>query len=52
MLILQHLGYTHPNKEVLFQDLNVTLNQHQKAALIGNNGTGNVTHGAGRHNGY
>src|SRR6478735_2402305 len=43
MLILQHLGYTHPNKEVLFQYLNGTLNQHQKAALIGNNGTGKST---------
>jgi ATPase subunit of ABC transporter with duplicated ATPase domains len=43
MLILQNLSYTHPNKDLLFRDVNLSLNQHEKAALIGNNGVGKST---------
>ncbi|WP_460620462.1 ATP-binding cassette domain-containing protein [Hymenobacter tenuis] len=43
MLLLQNLGYAHPNKDVLFEGLNLALNRHQKIALIGNNGVGKST---------
>ncbi|RSK40144.1 ATP-binding cassette domain-containing protein [Hymenobacter perfusus] len=43
MLVLQHLGYAHPNKDVLFDGLNLTVGAHQKVALIGNNGVGKST---------
>lgn len=40
MLIIQNISYTHPNKDLLFDNLNLILNNHQKVALIGNNGIG------------
>ncbi|WP_303312222.1 ABC-F family ATP-binding cassette domain-containing protein [Hymenobacter sp. BT730] len=43
MLLLQNLGYAHPNKDVLFDGLNLAVNHHQKIALIGNNGVGKST---------
>lgn len=43
MLILQKATYIHPNKEVLFQDLDFVVNKNEKIALIGNNGTGKST---------
>ncbi|MDF7809842.1 ABC-F family ATP-binding cassette domain-containing protein [Hymenobacter sp. YC55] len=43
MLLLQNLGYTHPNKDVLFNGLNLVVNKQQKIALIGNNGAGKST---------
>ncbi len=43
MLILQDVTYIHPNKDLLFADINLSINKHQKAALIGNNGTGKST---------
>jgi ATPase subunit of ABC transporter with duplicated ATPase domains len=43
MLILQGVTYAHPNKDVLFTDLHVAINRHNKIALIGNNGTGKST---------
>lgn len=43
MLTLQHLSYVHPDKDVLFEDINITIGKHQKAALIGNNGSGKST---------
>ena len=43
MLILQDLSYQHPNKDVLFSDINFTLNSQEKTALIGNNGSGKST---------
>jgi ATPase subunit of ABC transporter with duplicated ATPase domains len=43
MLFLQNLGYTHPNKEVVFDGLNLAVNHHQKLALIGSNGVGKST---------
>lgn len=43
MLILQNLTYIHPNKDLLFDNINLSLNRHDKAALIGNNGTGKST---------
>ena len=43
MLILQHISYTHPNKNLLFDNINLTVNNHEKIALIGNNGSGKST---------
>lgn len=43
MLILQGVGYAHPNRDILFTDINLTVNKHDKIALVGNNGTGKST---------
>ncbi len=43
MLILQNLTYTHPNKDLLFDNIYLTVNQQDKIALIGNNGAGKST---------
>lgn len=43
MLTLQGVTYVHPNKDVLFTDINLNINKHDKAALIGNNGIGKST---------
>ncbi|SOD15489.1 ABC-F family ATP-binding cassette domain-containing protein [Pedobacter xixiisoli] len=40
MLTLQNISYIHPNKELLFDGINLTINPHDKIALIGNNGIG------------
>lgn len=43
MLILQNLGYAHSNKDLLFENLHLSIDRHAKAALIGNNGVGKST---------
>jgi len=43
MLILQGVTYSHPNRDLLFTNLNLVANQHEKIALIGHNGTGKST---------
>lgn len=43
MLILQTIAYAHPNKDVLFTGINLSVNRQDKIALIGNNGTGKST---------
>lgn len=43
MLTIQSLSYIHLNKELLFSDINFTVNKHDKVALIGNNGVGKST---------
>lgn len=43
MLFLQNLAYTHPNKDLLFDNINLTINRQDKIALIGNNGAGKST---------
>lgn len=43
MLILQNLTYIHSNKDVLFDNIYLTVNKQQKTALIGNNGVGKST---------
>lgn len=43
MLILQNTSYTHPNKDLLFDNISLTVNDHEKIALIGNNGAGKST---------
>ncbi|TWW00829.1 ribosomal protection-like ABC-F family protein [Chitinophaga pinensis] len=43
MLILQGVTYTHPNRDILFSDIHLTVNKQDKIALIGNNGAGKST---------
>ncbi|MEQ9437849.1 MAG: ABC-F family ATP-binding cassette domain-containing protein [Cyclobacteriaceae bacterium] len=43
MLILQNISYLHSNKALLFDNINLTINQHDKVALIGHNGVGKST---------
>lgn len=43
MLILQNISLLHPNKDLLFDSVNLTINQNDKIALIGNNGAGKST---------
>ena len=43
MFILQNISYTHPNKDLLFDNINFTLNSRDRVALIGNNGAGKST---------
>lgn len=43
MIILQNISYIHPNKDLLFSSLNLTVNRYQKIALAGNNGAGKST---------
>lgn len=43
MLVLQNISYIHPNKNLLFDKVNLTVNKYDKTALIGNNGAGKST---------
>jgi ATPase subunit of ABC transporter with duplicated ATPase domains len=43
MLILQDVTYIHPNRDLLFADINLIINKQEKIALIGNNGVGKST---------
>lgn len=43
MFILQNVSYAHPNKEMLFQQLNFSLQKGDKTALVGQNGVGKST---------
>lgn len=43
MVILQNISYKHPNKELLFSEVNFSVNNREKVALIGNNGVGKST---------
>ncbi len=43
MLSIQQVAYAHPNKDVLFSNIQFNIGHHQKVALIGNNGAGKST---------
>jgi ATPase subunit of ABC transporter with duplicated ATPase domains len=43
MIILHDVTYTHPNRDVVFSGINLTINKQDKIALIGNNGAGKST---------
>lgn len=43
MFTLQQVSYLHPNKDLLFDRIDLTIPAHTKAALIGNNGAGKST---------
>ena len=40
---IQQISYIHPDKEVLFSDLNFSISKGQKLGLVGNNGCGKST---------
>lgn len=42
-IIINSLSYIHPDRETLFQHINLSLQKGEKAALVGNNGTGKST---------
>lgn len=43
MLTLQNITYQHPDKEILFENLNFIVNKGDKIAIVGNNGSGKST---------
>jgi ATPase subunit of ABC transporter with duplicated ATPase domains len=43
MLTIQDLSYTHENGDLLFSNISLVVNNHEKMALIGNNGVGKST---------
>ena len=43
MVILQNISYSHPDKELLFDNINLIVNDRDKISLIGNNGSGKST---------
>ncbi len=43
MLIIHNASYIHPDKDLLFDNINLTVNKQDKIALIGNNGSGKST---------
>ncbi len=43
MLIAQNIGYTHPDKEQLFENISFGIVKGDKIAITGNNGTGKST---------
>lgn len=43
MVLLQHIFYQHPNKDRLFENMNLSVQNHSKTAIIGNNGSGKST---------
>lgn len=42
-IAIHHLSYIHPDKEVLFQNISLSVHSGQKVSLIGNNGSGKST---------
>lgn len=43
MLTIQNLSYRHPNRDLLFDHISLTVNANEKVALIGANGVGKST---------
>lgn len=43
MILLQQVSYTHPDKELLFSNIDLSVGGQEKVALIGNNGVGKST---------
>lgn len=43
MLIAQNISYFHPDKEILFENISLSIRKSEKIALIGNNGSGKST---------
>lgn len=42
-IVAQNITYIHPDKQVLFKQINLTVPKGQKMALVGNNGSGKST---------
>ena len=43
MINLHKISYTHPNKDILFTNININISPEDKIALVGNNGSGKST---------
>lgn len=43
IISIQNFSYQHPDRTELFNNINLQINQGQKAALVGKNGTGKTT---------
>lgn len=43
MILLQNTSYQHPNKDRLFENLHLSVQQNSKSAIVGNNGVGKST---------
>jgi ATPase subunit of ABC transporter with duplicated ATPase domains len=43
MLVIQNLSYLHPNKDLLFEEIQLSIHAGEKMALIGANGVGKST---------
>ena len=43
MITIRDLVYIHPNNDLLFENINLTVNKHDKIALVGKNGSGKST---------
>lgn len=43
MLVLHNISYTQPSKKLVFANVNLTINEREKTALIGHNGSGKST---------
>ena len=41
-IVAQKITYIHPDNQVLFKGIDLTINKGQKVALVGNNGSGNL----------
>lgn len=42
-IVLKHISYIHPDKEPLFNNLNLVINAKEKSSLVGKNGSGKST---------
>lgn len=42
-IVAQRITYIHPDNQVLFKEIDLTVNKGQKVALVGNNGSGKST---------
>lgn len=42
-IIAKNISYTHPDREILFDNISFSINDGQKISLIGNNGSGKST---------
>jgi ATPase subunit of ABC transporter with duplicated ATPase domains len=43
MFILRDISYIHPDRELLFDNITLSVNSKEKVAVIGNNGAGKST---------
>lgn len=43
MFTIHDVSYRHPNRDLLFTDVNLMINKHDKVALVGSNGSGKST---------
>ena len=43
MVTLQNISYTHSDRSLLFENIDLVVNRHDKIALVGNNGVGKST---------